>query len=192
MKALEKKREELLAAAAELAEAKRAASYAAHTGGSHELVNIARSARATDSDLESIGHAIAEGERRLLLAKAHEADLAEQAAAGKILELCDELEKAGRELGTAAATFTSTSRQVSSLLAQLNSYGITSPSAEQYRVFGSAATRTMLAGSFWGRNFPPVAPGERKTFDGLISNWAVSIRSRMRSRVDKQPKTEAA
>jgi hypothetical protein len=181
--ALEKKRDELLVTAAELAEAKKAASFAAHTTGSAELVNVQRSVRANAADIESIGEAIHEAANRVLIAKAFEREAADKANAERILEVCTELEKAGNSLGAAARTFSETSRQVSGLLAQLNSYGISSPSAEQYRVFGSAATRTMLAGSFWARSFPPVAPLERKTFDSLISGWVQSIRARIRGRV---------
>jgi len=180
---LQAKHAELQASAEQLAVARREAAFEAHTGSDHRLVSVARAVRENAADIETIGFAIHEAGNRVMIAKAFELEAADKANAAKILETCAQLEKAGRELGDAARTFSETSRQVTGLIAQLHSLGIASPSGEQYRVFGSAALKTMIAGSVWARDYPAIAPGERKTFDGLILGWTQGIRARVRGRI---------
>ena len=181
------KRDELQATSGQLALKRKVASYAAHTGtGEHKLVEAVRAIRENTADLESITEAIAEAENRILVAKAFELEAADKANAAKILETCAELEKAGHSLGDAARTFSETSRQVTGLLQQLHGLGISSPTGEQYRVFGSAALKTMIAGSMWARDYPAIAPGERKTFDGIVGGWVQSIRARVRGRIPRE------
>jgi hypothetical protein len=99
---LEAKRDELQAACEELAAARKAAAYVAHTGGSHELVNVMRAIRANAADLESISEAIHEAGNRVLIAKGHEADLANQANVAEILRLAAAFRTCGNELDVAA------------------------------------------------------------------------------------------
>jgi hypothetical protein len=177
------KREELLASREELTAAKKAAAYDSFTdaGGDH-LASVVRSVRAVDADIESLDLATHEGRNRVAVAQAIEMAARDEANASAILETCSALEKGGQELGAAAKTFSETSREVSSLIQRLHGYGISTPSAEQFRVFGSAATRTMLAGSLWAKEFPPVPPLERKSFDGIVGAWVQNIRARVRGR----------
>lgn len=188
---LEQKRLELEAAAVELNATREMAAFRAHVGdGEHQLVSITRAIRAAEADLETLTLAIHAGRNKIAIARAFELEARDKANASAVLETCAALEKAGRDMGDAARTFSETSREVSSLIQRLHSLGISTPSGEQYRVFGSAALRTMIAGSIWARDYAAIAPGERKTFDGLILGWTQGIRARVRGRLGA--KDEAA
>jgi hypothetical protein len=191
LRALESKRDELLASREELTAAKKTAAFDSFTGsGGDHLASVVRSVRSADADIESLDLAVHEARNRVAVAQAREMAARDRANASAILETCDALEKAGRELGSAAKTFADTSREVSSLISRLHAYGITSPSGEQYRVLGGQACRAMISASLWARDFPAVAPGERRTFDGIVGGWVQSIRARVRGRLES--KDEAA
>ena len=178
------KRAELEASAVELNATRETAAFRAHTGdGEHQLVSVTRAIREHTAEAESLDLAIHAGRNRIMAAKAHEANIADRANASAVLEVCDALEKAGLELGAAAKTFSETSRQVSSLLQQLRSYGITSPSGEQFRILGNQALRTMISASLWSWDYPALPPGDRRDFAALIGGWTQSIRARVRGRI---------
>jgi hypothetical protein len=70
LRALEAKQIELQAVAEQLAVAKKAAFFAAHTGASdHKLVDAVRAIRENAADIESIGEAVAEAKNRITIAR---------------------------------------------------------------------------------------------------------------------------
>ena len=178
LSSLQAKRAELQATAAELAEAKKAAAFDAFTGGSAELVNVQRSVRAAESDIESIGHAIAEGERRLLLAKAREADLADQTNTAEILRVAAAFRTCGNELDAAARALGEKGRQLTNLLMRLHALGIKAPSFEQFDLLGHQAVLTALGATPWSKRYPPLPPLQRRTFAALVDGWMSSVESR--------------
>ena len=191
LQSLLSKQTELQAAAEQLSASRQAAAFRAHVGdGDHQLVSIMRSIRESDADLTTLSEAIHEARNRVAVAQGFERAAREEANATKVLEICTALEAAGEQLGDAAKMFADASRQVSTLLHELHGLGITSPTGEQFRVFGSAATRTMLATSIWSREFPPIGPLERRTFDGIVGGWVQNIRARVSGRLGA--KDEAA
>jgi hypothetical protein len=193
---LEAKRDKLLAFGQQLTEARRAHAYQAHAADDpdarRELDNVIAAAATNDGVLTSVQEAISEAETKLAVARAYEADVADQAKARAILELLGAFRECGREMDDAARTLGETGKVLTGLLSQLHAAGVHSPSLQQFDVLGDQALKTAILGTPWGKRYPLLAPHERRMFGDLIDGWATMIESRIRAQLGEQEEEIAA
>jgi hypothetical protein len=191
---LEAKRGKLLALGQQLAERRKAHSYAAHAAqdadAERELTNVAATIAMKDSMLASIAEAISEAQTKLTIARAYEADVADQAKAKQILELLGAFKEAGHELDDALRTLSETGRLFVGMVSQLRGFGV-GPSYEQVDVLGGQAVLTALLGTVWGKRFPRLAPREHRSFRTLVDGWVAGPEARISAQLGEQ-KDEAA
>jgi hypothetical protein len=182
--ALQAKRVRLVARGVEIGDQCAAVAYDAHAAGNAKaektLADLRREGAEHASLLASLDSAIKVAGDKVLIARAYEADIADQAKAQQVRELVGALREAGHELDDACRTLSEMSRVVGRLLAQLHGLGIKHPSYEQWDVFGDAALKTAIAGTPWVKRYRIVAPLERKQFGTLIDGWAASIEARIK------------
>ncbi len=133
--------------------------------------------------LKSLEEAVSEAETRVTIARAYEADVADQAKARQILETLGAFREAGAELDDACNTLAETGRLVTSLVQHLHGAGIRTPSFEQLDVFGFQCLQTMLSNSVWSKRFRPIEPHSRRSFRVLVDGWAQSIEVRIKAQL---------
>ena len=181
LQSLEGKRLELQEKAEQLAAERKDAAFSAHTGiGDHKLASVTRAIRECDADLSTLGEAIHVAANHVLVAKGHEADLANKRNATRILELTGKLREAGEKMDAACKTLGETGKELSGLFLELRGMGVSHPTLEMWLVHGGICLATAVSGTPWAKNYRPVPPLERKQFGPLISNWATGIESRVR------------
>ena len=192
---LQEKRASLVTRGAELDERRRFAAYAAHAqldpAARNILGKINGEVGVHGSELRSVDDAISEAQTKLTIAKAYEADVADQAKARAIMEIVGVFREAGREMDDAARTLGEMGKLLGNLLGQLRAAGITSPSHEQLDVLGGQALQTAILATPWGKRYEHLAPGQRQTFRALVDGWAEMIESRVKAQLGKQEEEAA-
>jgi hypothetical protein len=186
---LKTKHDKLVAFGQKLTEARRAHAYQAHAvhdpDAERELTNVAATIAINDSMLASIGEAISEAQTKLTVARAYEADVADQAKAREILELLGAFKEAGHELDDALRTLSETGRLFVGMVSQLRGFGV-GPSYEQVDVLGGQAVLAALLDTVWGKRFPRLAPHERRSFRALVDGWVAGPEARISARLGEQ------
>jgi hypothetical protein len=136
----------------------------------------------------AIADAIEEAKRRLVLAQAYEADIADQAKARQALKLVARFRQAGMILDGACQALGQKGHELTNLVSELHAAGIHSPSLAQIDVLGSAALQSAVLSSPWGKRFRVQAPSDRKNFRTLCDDWATMIESRIKAQLGEQKK----
>jgi hypothetical protein len=193
---LEEKQKQLTTRGQDLAEQRKVHAYAAHAvqdaAAERELADVIEAIATNDGLLASIAEAVNEAKNRVLIAKAYEADVADQAKAQQILELIGAFREAGAEMDAACRTLSETGKLLGSLLLQLHGLGVQFPSRQQLDVLGNQALLTAVLATPWGSQYQRLAPGQRQSFRTLCSDWAQMIESRIGVRLGAQNDEEAA
>jgi hypothetical protein len=140
------------------------------------LDRVTQEAFKLDQHVAALTDAIAEQERVVVRA---EQVAAKEAEREKLLQLRGELTRfvtAGRATHQALATFVAAQAELRAALNAMHELGCSFPSGDQLRVLGGAAVHTALMETLWGRDIGRhLAPGERKTFAGLVIEWSKTI-----------------
>ena len=136
-----------------------------------------------ETEGRAIADAIDEARHRLAIATAYEADVADRAKAGAILELLGAFKEAGHELDDALRTVAEAGKLLPNLLSQLHAAGIRSPNRDQLDALGFQAVGTALMATCWAKQFEHLAPNQRRDFRSLVDAWAAPIESRLRAQL---------
>jgi hypothetical protein len=144
-----------------------------------------------ETEGRAIADAIDEAKRRLMIAQAYEADVADRAKAGAILELLGSFREAGAEMDDALQTVAEVGKLLPNLLGQLHAAGIRSPNRDQLDALGFQALGTALMATPWAKRFEHLAPNQRRSFRSLFDTWTAAIESRIRSQLRERDEEAA-
>jgi hypothetical protein len=127
--------------------------------------------------------AIAEGQSRLAIAKAAEANLADQAEARDLAEQLEIFIAHGQEIDQALETLTTAPQKMQRALQKMHDLGAPRPDHRQFTTFSRDCLLTALRKTPWGQEFPILPVSQRRRFGDLTKSWAAAIRSRITPRL---------
>jgi hypothetical protein len=139
------------------------------------LDQLRREKSKMQSQIDSIDAAMAEGQRRLVVARAHEQQKQNAIQAAALRKVLTKFSAAGRELDEAMAKVVSSSHELRSALHELHGHGIDRPRPEMIDALGFRALATGLRQTIWAPHFEAIGFHDRKNFGDLIASWSSSI-----------------
>jgi hypothetical protein len=175
---LERERGKFLDRQAEHANKKCALAFDAHAGDAEAstlLDEQQREAAEVQSQINSITDAIAEGQRRLAVARAREQREQNAIKAAALRKVLGRFTAAGRELDEAVSKVVRSSHELQSALRDLHAGGINHPRMELIDVFGYRALATGLRETIWSPRFEPLNHADRRNFGDLVTSWSAQI-----------------
>jgi hypothetical protein len=175
---LEREREKYLARQAEHADKRKALAYDAHVGdaGASKLLDrLQREAVEIEIQISNIDAARAEGQNRLLVAKAREQQERDAVKAAELRKVLARFTASGREVENALTALVRSSKEMRTALNKLHAGGVANPRHEVVDALGFRALSTRLRETIWGNNFRPLGFDERRDFAGLIASWSAAI-----------------
>jgi hypothetical protein len=188
---LEHERDKFLERQAQHADKRKALAYDAHAGdaeASNLLDQLQREAVEIETQIDSINDAIAEGQRRLVLARAREQQAQNAIKAEAQLKVLERFTAAGHELEDALMKLVRSSRELRSALDDLHAGGIHNPRREVVDGLGYRALATQLRLTIWANHFRPLGHDDRRNFNDLIASWSTAsehaITSQLGARTD--------
>lgn len=191
---LEAARLQLIERGKELAEERRKISFLAHTGDAKaraRLDRIIADLGAHGNELASVEDAIIEAGARLNVARVHASLSADREQAldlrDALFDFCD----AGEKMDAAFVAIREASEAMRDAHSKMYALGARTPSHEQVRVFGLLALQTALMQSPWAKEFPHLAPHERRDFKSLVDGWHDQLTPGIAARIGDE-KEEAA
>jgi hypothetical protein len=175
---LERERTKFLDRQAQHGEKKRALAFDAHAGdaeASKLLDQLQREAAEIEIQISNINAALAEGQNRLLVAKAREQQQQNAIQAAALRQVLARFTASGREVEQAVAALVSSSRAMRTALNELHAGGVANPRHEVVDALGFRALSTRLRETIWGNNFRPLGHDEKRNFADLIAAWSAAI-----------------
>src|SRR5215471_6414995 len=153
-------------------------SYSAHTGDERaaaKLETLRDRAIRRDVDARNLASAIDEAKRRVVAAKAFEAQAEETRIAGELQELAGLMREVGAKADRALKTLIEASVDLKKVIVATNQRGLANPSATQLQALGRRAILGELVGSPFAKEFEHIAPRERQNFAAFTGAWANAI-----------------
>jgi hypothetical protein len=145
-------------------------------------------------ETKGIGDALAEASKRL--AAAHQAAEAEAAKANavEVRKLLASFIEAAKDCDALLADFNASVTELNQALSAIHARGVAFPTHMQLQSLGKYCLLTALNKTPWAREFEIVAPGQRREFTPLVSQWVANIeRNHIAPLLNPaQPKEEAA
>jgi hypothetical protein len=163
--------------------------YDAHVGdaGASKLLDrLQREAAEIEIQISNINAAFAEGQTRLLVAKAREQQERDAVKAAQLREVLRRFTAAGVELEQAVATLVRSSKEMRSALNDLHAGGIHNPRHEVIDGLGYRALATELRKTIWANHFRPLGHDDRRNFADLISSWGAAIEHAITSQLGER------
>jgi len=192
---LEAKQAEL-AASRENDEAEMASvSYAAHTGDQKaeaRLETLRSRAIRRDLEAKNLASAIEEAKRRVTAAKDAEGRAEEQRVAEELLELSQMMREAGKKCDKALKLLAEGSNELRKVVQATNQRGMGNPSAQQLQSLGSRAILGTIINSPYAKDFPHIAPAERKNFATFTEAWASMVERAVSAKLQTNKQEEVA
>ena len=181
------KRESIVARAAAIADQRKVLGFISLVGNDKEatakLEKLNTEASAVAGALDGLDNAIAEGQRRLTVARAAEADRADQAEARELAEQLELFIACGEEIDRALEVLVSGPQKMQRILGKMHSLGQSRPDHRQFSTLSKEAVLTALRKTPWGQEFPILPVSQRRRFADLTASWADGIRSRIAPRL---------
>jgi hypothetical protein len=181
------KREAIVARATEVADRRKVLGFIALVGNDKtataELEKLNTEHSAVNGALEGLDGAISEGQRRLVLAKAAEAKIADESEARELAEQLEVFVACGQEIDRALETIVTAPQRMQGALQKMHDLGAPRPDHRQFTTFSRDCLLTALRKTPWGREFPILPVGQRRRFGDLTASWAAGIRSRITPRL---------
>jgi hypothetical protein len=191
---LEAKKQQLIERGRELTEERRKISFLAHTGDAKaraKLDRVIADLAAHGNELASVEDAIIEAKARLNVAAVHASLAADREQAldlrDALLDFCD----AGERIDAAFAAIAAAARDFKAAHDRMYALGARTPSYQQIQVLGLLALQTSLMGTPWAREFPHLAPHQRRSFKALVDGWHDQLLPGIAARIGEE-KEEAA
>jgi hypothetical protein len=175
---LEGERNKFLDRQAQHSDKRRALAFDAHAGDAEPsklLDQLQREAVEIQTQIDGISDAIAEGQRRLVLARAREQEEQNAIKAEALRKVLGRFTVAGRELENALMTLVRSSREMRNALNDLHAGGIHNPRHEVVDGLGYRALATALRQCIWANHFRPLGHDDRRNFADLIASWSAAI-----------------
>jgi hypothetical protein len=197
---LEIRRERLIERRHEIERERGQLAYAAHTGdaGASKLLDrVITEAVRNDEHLKALADAIAEGQRRLAVAREHEAKAADREAASELRGVLAEFLRTAHQLDTALAAVAAEGYKLHELQERMHRLGAAVPNGAQIDSLGYRSLLTACASTPWRRHFETLAPHERRSFSQLCAIWGQTIERNVATRLgveqtNNKQQTEAA
>jgi hypothetical protein len=181
------KRESVVARAAVIADQRKVLGFISLVGhdkdATAKLEKLNTEASAVAGALEGLDGAIAEGQKRLAVARAAEADRADQAEARELAEQLEIFIAAGNEVDAALETLVEAPRRMQRALQKMHDLGAPRPDHRQFSILSKEALMTALLRTPWAQEFRPLPTAQRRRFADLTASWAAGIRSRITPRL---------
>jgi hypothetical protein len=171
-------RGELLDRGAQRADKRKALAFDSHSGDAKArklLDELQHEAAEIEIQIRNIDAALAEGQNRLLVAKAHEQQERDAVKAAELRKVLARFTASGREVENALATLVRSSKEMRTALNELHAGGINNPRHEVIDGLGYRALACRLRETIWAPHFRPLGFDERKNFADLIASWSVAI-----------------
>ena len=168
----------LLARQAQHADKRKALAYDAHVGdvGASKLLDrLQREAAEIEIQISNIDAALAEGQNRLVVAKAKEKQERDAVKAGELRKVLARFTASGREVENALTALVRSSKEMRTALNELHAGGAANPRHEVVDALGFRALSTRLRESIWGNHFRPLGHDDRRDFGDLITSWSATI-----------------
>ena len=148
-----------------------------------ELEKLNTEASAVAGALEGLDGAIAEGQKRLAVARAAETDRADQAEARELAEQLELFIACGEEIDRALEILVTGPQKMQRILGKMHSLGQDRPDHRQFSALSRDCVLTALRKTPWGQEFPILPVSQRRRFADLTASWANGIRSRIAPRL---------
>jgi hypothetical protein len=191
---LETTRRQFVERGAELAEERRKISFLAHTGDQparKKLDRIIADLVTNGNELASVDEAIIEANARLNVAMVHASLAADREQALDLREALFDFCDAGEKIDQAFAAISEATRDLTAAHGRMYALGSRTPTHDQVRVFGLLALQTALMQTPWAKEFPHLAPNQRRSFKTLVDGWHDQIAPGLAARIGEE-KEEAA
>jgi hypothetical protein len=175
---LEEKRAECIRQGTDLADERANVALAAHTGdtkAAKRLQEIHQAIATHSSELASIDAALrAAGDRVERERQAVEGEAA-RANAVEIRKLLASFVEAAKDCDALLADFNTSVDELRQALSAIHARGVAFPTHTQLQSLGKYCLLTALNKTPWSREFEIVAPGQRREFAPLVSQWVETI-----------------
>ena len=175
---LERERTKFLDRQAQHGEKKRALAFDAHAGdaeASKLLDQLQREAAEIEIQISNINAALAEGQNRLLVAKAREQQQQNAIQAAALRQVLARFTASGREVENALTALVRSSKEMRTALNELHAGGINNPRHEVIDGLGYRALAGRLRETIWRNHFRPLGHDDRRDFGDLITSWSATI-----------------
>ena len=184
---LDAKKTAIEARAVEIAEQQKRLGFVAMIGrdksATASLAQLNTEASAIDGALEGLSAAIAGGQQRLALARAAEANLADQQEARELAEALEVFTACGNEIDAALETLATAPQRMQRALQRMHDLGAPRPDHRQFSTLSKEAIISALRRTVWASEFPPQPVSQRRRFGDLVTSWSAAIHSRIASRL---------
>jgi hypothetical protein len=157
-----------------------------------ELEKLNTEASAVAGALDGLDGAIAEGQRRLAVAQAAEAQQADQAEARELAEQLEIFVARAEEIDRALEILVTAPQKMQQALQKMHDLGAPRPDHRQFTTFSRDCLLTALRKTPWGQEFPILPVSQRRRFADLTASWAAGIRSRIAPRLASTTTEKAA
>jgi hypothetical protein len=192
------RREAAIGRGVALGEERTQLAFGAHALGDakarRRLDEINREAALHESELRSLGAAIAEAEKRRAAAERDAAQEEDRKAARRLRTVAQRMKQRGKNLDAALAIVIDELVGLKTDVDEIHRFcGLQFPSHQQRDVFSYHALLTALKRTSFDRRFEPISSVSHITFRALTANWGVTLEKNAGARLGEveQP-TEAA
>jgi hypothetical protein len=188
--ALEDQRKALVIERQEQDDELKRVAFLAHVQGDVEarkrLTELREEAIRRDQKFKEIEAATATAREKLAQAQAAEVRQAALENAEKLADVASLLAQVGRDLDAACFGITESGRVMKELIDIVHGLGLANPNAHQMHSLGWRALASALINTPWAREFPPVPPNDRKSFEQITAAWAQMIENAAERQVGEQ------
>jgi hypothetical protein len=178
---IEDRRRQLLELKVECDEKRRRLSYSAVAEKDEKavkaLASLAVEANKHTHELESLLAAAAEADQRLAAARHAEAQEAAKMRALAIRECCAEFLESALSLNEAILALSEEGAALQAAVRKLRTLGVGFPTDQQVSVLGLQCLQTGLMETAWRKEFPHLAPKDRRSWSALSREWVARIES---------------
>jgi hypothetical protein len=140
-----------------------------------KLDSLTAEAATLATESKGIGDALAEASKRLAAARQAVEVEAAKANALEVRKLASSFLEAAKDCDALLADFNTSVTELNQALAAIHSHGVAFPTHMQMQSLGKYCLLTALNKTPWSREFEIVAPGQRREFTSLVSQWVANI-----------------
>jgi hypothetical protein len=160
------------------------------TAAQKRLTALNKEATTLDLEIENVGSALVEANKRLL-AKQTEAERARQKEhARKLRAVVKAFVELGAEIDELLSELTAAGEMLKATVTEIHTLGSAFPSHSQLQSLGERAFHTALQGTMFQQQH--MAPSERTSFSKLIGGWAQTLEQGINQVIGETKKKAAA